>query len=67
MKETIKIPRALLSSFLMNVDKSINHIFPENTSNIINAISQISQIKALIKDQDESNLKKNKFKQLNLL
>ena len=67
MTEIVKIPRALISSFLMNVNKTINNTFPDNTTNIVNAISQMSQIKALIKDQDENHIKKNKFKQLNLL
>ena len=67
MKKNIKIPRALLSSFLMNVDKALNSPYPSNKANVLNALVQIKKIQSIIKEQDADDNKKNKFKQLNLL
>lgn len=67
MKDVIKIERALLSSFLMNVVKVINLPYPENRSNVLNASQQIKEITDLIHEQDKKDSKKNKFKQLPLL
>ena len=67
MKDIIKLERSLLTAFLLNVDRAINHTYPSNEANILNALVQMKKIQSVIKEQDANDIKKNKFKQLNLL
>jgi len=63
MKDTIKIPRELISSFLMHVDKIV-HVDKIYSCNIIEKSKQIRQ---LIEEQDQDNQSKQKFIQIPLL
>jgi len=62
MKEVIKVERKLIASFLNNVNKLINDNNPDKLV-IVNTMTEERLIRQLIKEQDESSLKGNKFKQ----
>lgn len=67
MNEFVKIERSLLASFLVNVNRIIQDTYPDNKMYVLNAISQLNEIKEIIHAQDEmKDGKKSKFKQINL-
>lgn len=63
MKEYIKIERALLARFLLNVHKCTDFEYPEyQSAHFINVKNMLKQIENVIKEQDEEGQLRGKTK-----